>query len=285
MDSVRIYAFADEFSPSVDEQVRALEINGLLGAELRNVDGENIVDISAEKAKQIKDKLDAAGKIAWSIGSPIGKIGIDEDFDAHLDRLKNGLEVAQILGAKRLRMFSMYMPEGKNPDDYKGLVMDRVGQFLETAKGSGVILCHENEKGIYGDIACRCLELHKAFPELGGVFDPCNYIQCGQDTLEAWNMLKPYIKYMHIKDGLADGSVVPAGYGLGNLKEIVADFAAMGGKDFSIEPHLTSFEGLSELERETRRSKTSHSFVYESNEAAFEAACTAFRKVVKEAII
>ena len=282
MEDIRIYAFADEASGMVDEQILAMQHNGLMGVELRNVDGNNIVDLTKAQATELRDKLAAAGKVAWSIGSPIGKIGVDDDFEAHLDRLKNGLEVANILGAKNLRMFSIFMPKGEDPANYKNLVMDRLARFVETAKGSGVQLCHENEKGIYGDMAPRCLELLEAFPEMGGVFDPCNFIQCGQDTLEAWKLLKPYIKYMHIKDGLANGAVVPAGHGIGHLREIVTDFLAAGGRDFSIEPHLASFAGLSDLERESHRSKVGHEFIYDSNEAAFDAACTAFKALIEE---
>ena len=52
----------------------------------------------------------------------------------------------------------------------------------------------------------RCLEIHKALPEMKAIFDPANYIQCGVNTLAAWEMIKPYVKYMHIKDALADGN-------------------------------------------------------------------------------
>jgi len=283
MEGIRLYAFADEASSNFDRQLAALERNGLQGVELRNVNGDNIVDLTPAQAREIRRKLEETGKIAWSVGSPIGKIDIDDaNFSAHLDRLKNGLEVANILGAKKLRMFSFFLPEGMDPSLYRNQVMDRLGMLLETAKGSGVHLCHENEKGIYGDIAVRCLEIHKAYPELGGVFDPCNFIQCSQDTMAAWNMLKPHTTYMHIKDGLADGSVVPAGCGIGHLKEIASDFIAAGGRDFSIEPHLAVFDGLSALERENQKSRVGGQYIYESNDAAFDAACTAFKSLIKE---
>lgn len=284
MQRIRIHAFADEASPNVAGQIQAMVRNGLTGVELRNVEGTNIVDLTASAAKDLRIRLEDAGKIAWSIGSPIGKIDINDDagYPAHLDRLRNGLEVANILGTTNLRMFSFFMPENADPAGYRNKVMDRLNEFMEIASGSGVHLCHENEKGIYGDIAVRCLDIQQTFPEMGGIFDPCNYIQCGQDTLEAWKMLKPYIKYMHIKDGLANGSVVPAGYGIGNLREIVSDYIAAGGTDFSIEPHLASFEGLSALERETHRSRTGNEFIYEDNEAAFDAACSAFKALIEE---
>ena len=284
MADIRIYAFTDEAGESTDVQVCAMQRNDLAGAELRNVDGKNIVDLTAAEARELRKKLSDAGKQAWSIGSPIGKIGLEEDFEAHLDRMKNGLEAANILGAGHMRIFSMYVPAGKDPAMYRDAVMECMERFMQTAKGSGVKLCHENEKGIYGDTAERCLELQRAFPDMGCVFDPCNFIQCGVDTLKAWEMLRHFVTYMHIKDGLPDGSVVPAGCGIGNLRAIVPDFVSMGGRDFTIEPHLTSFAGLSDLERESARSRVGHGYVYNDSAEAFDAACGAFRKLIGEAV-
>ena len=61
-----------------------------------------------EKAKEVRKKLDDNGLITWSIGSPIGKIKLDADFEAHLDTFRHTLEVAHILGAENLRLFSFY---------------------------------------------------------------------------------------------------------------------------------------------------------------------------------
>ena len=70
MENIRIYAFADEASGMVDEQILAMQRNGLMGVELRNVDGNNIVDLTKAQATELRDKLAAAGKVAWSIGRP-----------------------------------------------------------------------------------------------------------------------------------------------------------------------------------------------------------------------
>ena len=210
----------------------------------------------------------------------LAKIDIETgDFAAHLEQLRHTLEVAQVLGAKRLRMFSFYIPAGKDPADYRNRVIDQVGEMLRVGEGSGVLFCHENEKGIYGDIASRCLDLHKAFPQMRGVFDPANYVQCGQETWSAWEELNPYIDYLHIKDALADGSVVPAGKGLGNVKRILDAYRAQGGEDVTVEPHLQVFEGLKDLEQD---GNTSHvgGYRYPSSDAAFDAACNALKELL-----
>lgn len=277
---MRIYAFADESGAMIDHQIESMKRNDLAGLEIRNVDGTNISDISLDKAREVRRKLDDAGLATWSIGSPIGKIHIEkDDFAAHLDKFRHTIDLAHVLGADNIRMFSFFLPQDKDPAIYKNEVIDRIGQFLAAAEGSGVELCHENEKGIYGDIAPRCLELHQTFPQLKGIFDPANYVQCGQDTWAGWQMLYPYIKYLHIKDALADGSIVPSGHGIGNVGKIVAAFREMGGQALSVEPHLTVFEGLAQLEENGDISKIGN-FVYQSADAAFDAACNALKNLL-----
>lgn len=280
MDTIKIYAFADEASPNITEQITALKRNHLDGIEMRNVDGVNVSDITIEKAKEVKHLLDENGLITWSVGSPIGKIDIEkDDFNAHIEKLKHTLEIGEILEAKNLRMFSFYIPKDKKASDYKDEVIERLGIMYDTAKNYKVSLRHENEKGIYGDIPERCLDIHKALPGLKGIFDPANFVQCGVDTLKAWDMLKDYIYYMHIKDAKADGKVVPAGYGNGNVKEIVTSFIAGGGNAFTIEPHLTVFDGFSHLERKGEKSEITE-YGYPDSNTAFDAACNAFKNLL-----
>lgn len=279
MKNINMYAFADEASASIDKQIMAMKRNGLQGLEIRNVDGTNISDISLEKAEEVHGKLKEAGLAVWSIGSPLGKIGIGDDFEAHKLKFRHTLEIAKVLECKNIRLFSFYMPGDKEPEAYRDEVIRRLKQMVEAAKGSGIDLCHENEKGIYGDNAKRCLEIHREVPELKGIFDPANFIQCGQDTLEAWELLHPYIKYLHIKDALPDGMVVPAGAGIGHLKEIVEKFRAQGGENVTIEPHLTVFEGLRELEGKERELKVAE-YKYPDADTAFDVACNALKALL-----
>ena len=271
-----IHAFADEADSMIDGQIAAMKRNHIRGLEIRTVDGKSVADISIEKAKEVRKKLDDAGLVTWSIGSPIGKISIEDPFEPHIEKLKHVIEVANELAAERIRMFSFYIPQGEDAARYPSAVFDRMGMMLQTAHGSGVALCHENEKGIYGDIAVRCKELHDAFPELRGIFDPANFIQCGQETMGAWKLLKQHIDYLHIKDAQPDGAVVPAGKGVGHLREIIAEYFAMGGRAMTVEPHLKVFDGLKALEREGEKTQLGL-YVYETNDQAFDAACDALQ--------
>lgn len=276
----RYAAFADESAQDLAGQMDALKRNGFEFLEIRNLDGKNFTKLSLEEMKTLAARLSDNGLSVRSLGSPIGKMKIADDFAAHMELYKHTLELGNVLGAKQIRLFSFFMPKGEDPTNYRQLVLERMGLFAETAKAFGIQACHENEKGIYGDVAARCLELHKAVPELKAVFDPANFVQCGQDTLEAWEMLAPYVEYMHIKDALPDGRVVPPGTGAGNVPALVAKYAAQGGRVLSLEPHLTNFVGLKSLEAEGDESVVG-SMHFGSNEEAFDYAANNIKKIVE----
>lgn len=276
MKNFQLAAFADEVDTSIDKQIAAMKEEGIHYLEIRGVDGENISDITLKKAGEIRKKMNDAGLDVWSLGSPFGKIGIEEEFMPHLDKFCHGLELAEVLGAKCIRLFSFFIPDGKPAADFRNAVMERLAMFVEKANGSGLILCHENEKGIYGDIATRCLEIHQTVPELKAVFDPANFVQCGQETKEAWSMLSPYVEYMHIKDAKPDGFVVPAGEGVGNLPYLLSEYS---GEILTLEPHLTVFKGLAGLEREREKTEIDE-FRYADSRQAFAAAVSALKKLI-----
>ncbi len=271
----KLAAFADEADATLQGQITAMQENGVSLLEIRGVDGTNISDLTNEKAKEVRKQLDDAGIQVWSLGSPYGKIGIHDSFEPHLDKFKHGLELAEILGAKNIRMFSFYVPSEEPAENYTDAVMERLAKFSDAAKGGNVLLCHENEKGIFGDIAARCALIHQTFPEIKAVFDPANYIQCGQDTIQAWDLLKDYVEYMHIKDAMPNGSVVPAGKGIGNIPYLLSKYK---GKVLTLEPHLTVFQGFQQLEADQKTEMGP--YCYESSRAAFDAAVNALKEII-----
>ena len=257
MEHIILSGFSDEIAPELDLQLAALQEWGVTHLELRAADGVNVSDFTPEKVREVKAKLEAAGISVSSIGSPLGKIGIQEDFAPHLDKLKRTLEIQKELGAPYVRMFSFYIPQDQNPADFREEVLDRLGRMVEEAKAWDSVLLHENEKDIYGDNASRCKELMDAFygPHFQAVFDFANFVQVGQETLPAYELLKPYVTYVHVKDAQwGTGTVVPPGQGDGHVGEILADLIGGGWKGFlSLEPHLTDFAGLAALEQDPQK--------------------------------
>ncbi len=270
----KLCAFADEADKSIDKQIEAMLENRIEYLEIRGVDGENISKVTIEKAAEVKKKLSENGLSVWSVGSPYGKIKIADDFALHLDKFKYGLELADVLGAKNMRIFSFYVPHGE-ADKYTDAVMERMDKFSDAAKGSGILLCHENEKGIYGDTADRCLRIQQAFPDIKAVFDPANFVQCGVDTKEAWEKLSPYVEYMHVKDALPSGKVVLCGKGIGNIEWLLERYK---GEVLTLEPHLSVFKGLEALENGEKTEIDE--FMYPSARAAFDAAASALKNII-----
>ena len=247
--------FADEISPVLAEQSAALQRLGISFVELRGVNGTNVSDLTDAEAAEASKQLKDAGIAVSAIGSPIGKISITDDFEAHFEKFLHTLDLAEIFGTDRIRLFSFYIPKDEDPSVYREEVLYRMKRMTAEAEKRGIVLQHENEKEIYGDSAERCLDIFKSVgsPYLRATFDPANFVQCQEDPLAAYRLLFPYITYMHIKDARKDGTVVTAGEGDGHVEEILSDLLRHGYSGFlSLEPHLTDFNGLASLERENR---------------------------------
>ncbi len=274
-------AFADEYDPSIDKQIEGLLANDVHFIEIRGVDGTNISDITLEKAAEVRAKFDKNGIKLSSIGSPIGKIKLADDFEAHLEKLRHTCKVAKILGASQIRMFSFYMEEDADLDECRAEVMEKLGRMLEIAREEGIVLCHENEKGIYGATVDRCLDIQKEFGgEIRLIFDPANFIECGEETYPyGFNTLKEYIHYFHIKDAFGKGNIVPAGEGLGHIPEMMKEFGEYTDKDvfLTVEPHLAVFKGLDKLENKEGETIKKQ---YASSSEAFGVACSAIKKLI-----
>lgn len=157
-------------------------------------------------------------------------------------------------------------------------MIQRLSQMVAYAKEQDVILLHENEKDIFGETADRCLELYRnKFTEFQGDFDPANFVQCGENLKEAFAKLRPYIEYMHIKDAIEDGTVVPAGCGIGEVEFILKELKASGYQGFlSLEPHLGAFEGLQELELDDKMMK-----LKQSSKESFVIAYDALKEILE----
>ncbi len=251
----KITGFADEIDGQLDVQILSLKKLNIKFVEMRGVDGNNLIYHDNAKVKEIKSKLDDACISLSALGTPLGKIGITNSFDKHFEEFKRAVEIAHMMNTKNIRMFSFYIPGDsvESRAKYRNEVFDRIGRFVDYASGNDIILLHENEKGIYGEKAPECRELMDEFgcECFKAIFDFANFVQADQDTIEAYGLMKDYIAYIHIKDAVhGSGKVVPAGYGDGNVKEILDDLFTNGFDGFlSLEPHLFDFSGLAELEK------------------------------------
>ncbi len=243
----KLSAFADEIGEDLALQIATLKANGVGNIELRGVWGKNILALTEAEVKRVKQQAQDAGIGFSAVGSPVGKFPLDGDFSLQLEALKKMLDYAAILEAPFIRMFSFYVPKDQDPAAVRGQVLDWLGQLILEAEKTAIVLAHENEKDIYGDVGDRCLDLFTTLrsPSFTGIFDFANFVQCDQRPYEdCWVKLKPYITYFHIKDAvMGTGQVVPAGKGDGDVERILAEAYAAGFDHFlTLEPHLSLAE-------------------------------------------
>jgi len=246
MSRIQISGFYDEVSSALDVQIATLKQLGESFLCPRSIDGRSIADYSAaEFAAGIKPRLDAAGIRFSSIGSPIGKTGIDDEegFAKQKAQLAELVKIAVMMNCKYIRVFSFYYGD-REPDSCFDKVLSRTKELLALAKGSGVLLMHENEKKIYGDRPERVLKLYHAVNDPGFVlcFDASNYVQCDVDPAAAFDMLKDYTVYYHIKDCSAYKVEVPLGTGEGRYDYIIPELKKRGYSGFmTLEPHTFKY--------------------------------------------
>jgi len=241
-----ISAFADEISPDPQKQIDVLKSCGVNHIEFRSILGTNVLALTDLQIKEFKALLDKHGFKLSAIGSPIGKIKINEPFAPHLEKFKRAIELCKVFGTPNIRIFSYYGVEGADWEDYRKDVLDRMWDKCELAAKAGVRLLHENEHKIYGDSPDRVVDLMETVlanlstPTLVAVYDPANYVFCGYDPWEGWQRTKQWTKHFHIKDwkaGEQHGSL--PGEGQGRIPEVMAEAVKMNYDGFAtMEPHL-----------------------------------------------
>lgn len=276
-------AFADEIDADFDKQIEGLKNLNIDMIELRGVDRKSFVTLTDEEVYCVKQKLESNNIGISALGTPIGKINVDGDFEAHKQLLTRIMDIGDILGCKVLRMFSFYPADGMNDDDFKRIAFEYIGVLLDMADERGFILCHENEKDIFGCSPERELELMQYFGgRLKAVLDPGNFAFCFEDASKGYPLLKDYIHYFHIKDADESGAIVPPGKGVACLEETLRAVAS-DRKDetviLTMEPHLMNFTGLSSL---SKLDDIHHVYSFETPFEAFKVATDAVRAMVEK---
>ncbi len=241
-----ISAFADEIDPDPQRQIEVLTQCGVRHIELRSILKTNVLDLTDLQVRELKSLLDRHGFRLSAIGSPIGKVKIDTAFEPHRKRFERAIELCKVFDTRNIRIFSYYLPEGGDWENWRRDVLDRMWEKVRLAEKAAVRLVHENEHGIYGDSPEHVRDLMDTVLNqvsdryFGAVYDAANYVFCGYDPWQGWQMTKEWTVHFHIKDwarGEKHGRI--PGEGEGRLPEVIADAVARGYDGFAtLEPHL-----------------------------------------------
>ncbi len=244
--------FADEIDVDLGVQMDVLESLGIRYLEPRGCGGKNVSLLTKEEAKEIKKGWDARGFRVSAVGSPVGKVTLDVPLEDDLRVFRNVLETAKIFETQYIRVFSCLLPEDEPVTKYRDRVLSRMQAYVDAAKGHDVILLHENEGGfIYGRAPEHCLDIFESVgsDKLRATYDAGNFSYAGYNALHAYEMLKDYVEYVHIKDAKSDRTIVPPGMGDTDYPAIMRALKESGRHYFlSMEPHLSAFEGLADID-------------------------------------
>lgn len=259
--------FADEASQNLDLQIKVTKALGWENIESRNIDGKNIHDISDEEFDIVYGKLQDAGIKINCFGSTIANWAhsVKDPFDITLEEINRAIPRMKRLGTKLIRVMSYAFLDAPATKEAQ-MFDERVKRLKEMKKifdDNDITMVHENCMN-YGGLGYKyTLDLVEAVPGLKLVFDTGNpvfskdFTKCDvmeadrsigqrQDAWEFYKNVKPYIEYIHIKDGYYDYEnkkqiFTYPNIGLGCVKEILTD-AIKSGYDggISIEPHVAT---------------------------------------------
>ena len=272
-------AFADEAGDSLEEQICALKENEIDYIEPRNINGKGILTYSEDELREIKNALDKNGIKVNSLGSPIGKYNIEDDFLPHLELTRKAIRTCEILGTENMRMFSFFTSQddlSKNRDE----VISRLKIMAAEAEAHGIKLCHENESKIYGQMPNEVRDILTSVPGIYGIFDPANYRMNDADVLEGIEATLINFRYMHIKDAeYSSQTILPAGEGEGKIGEIIdiINERVDGLVYLTLEPHLHLFAAYKDIDEHELKGK--HKF--KNNREGFDFATNALKALLR----
>jgi sugar phosphate isomerase/epimerase len=242
---ITLSAFADEIDPSLKTQMDVCQSQGIACIDVRGIDGKNVSKMSVREVREYRRQMADRGFRVPCVGSPLGKIRIDEDFGQHLDLLKHCCELAREFGTELIRVFSFYPTPGADIMAQRGEVMERLEAMAGVAAAEGIVLLHENEKNIYGAKPTGVLDIFKTIksPNFKGIYDPANYVEEGIAPFDdGWNKgLDAVTDYFHIKDVKRGGghTCVPAGEGDGQIPQLLEQLKERNWSGYmTLEPHM-----------------------------------------------
>ena len=259
--------FADEAAVSLDGQIDATCKLGWKFIEARSIDNINIHDLPEDKFEEVCGKLADAGLSVNCFGSTVAnwqhQVFDEEAWLSTREQLKRALVRMQKLNCKIIRGMSFLgayeRPTAFDPE-VEAWVFPRLRELVKMCEDAGVMYGHENCRNYGGMSYKHTLKLLENIdsPNFTLIFDTGNPVfntdyASGKDegkyqnSWEFYSSVKPYISYVHIKDGRMtpdeNGEMKMVytfpGEGDGFVKEIVSDLIS-GGYDggFSMEPHM-----------------------------------------------
>lgn len=159
-----------------------------------------------DKAKELKAEADKQGLAISSLAASADLLnGMDGsgNVKAEIERVKRMVDIAEILGAPRMR-HDITMGQKGNPKSYAALVpqlAESVREITEYAAGKGIVTMTENH-GFFSQDSERVELLYNTVnhPNFGLLCDIGNFVCADENPATAVARVAPYAKYVHAKD-------------------------------------------------------------------------------------
>ena len=221
---IPIAAITDEFSPTLSEAIPVMQEIGMTGAELRVVNGKNIMDLTEAELKDARAMLKAAGLPVISIASPLlkctlpGGPEIDSRFQHDVFASKHtyddqprlaehAFKLASFFDARIIRVFSFWRTV--DPNACIPAIIESLTKLSEAAAKQNLIVGLENEHACNIGTAEESAGILKAIPSdnLKLVWDPANALVGGEEPMPSGygKLPKDRIVHVHAKDCHMDG--------------------------------------------------------------------------------
>jgi sugar phosphate isomerase/epimerase len=219
---VLLSGFADEAAnqKTAVQQFAAFAAIGLQYYSIRFIDVgdgiKNVMKLTKSEISRIRHLQDEYGLNVSSIGSPIGKVKLQDvddgtkneyiPFAKYLKKdVAKACDLAHAFETKLIRGFSFYHPRKSDARDHLPQVVDQLGQIAEACHRSDLTFGLEVEANLVGQNGEILAEIHRQVnhPALVLIFDAGNIITQGysaQEVFEQYQAMKPGLGWIHIKD-------------------------------------------------------------------------------------
>jgi sugar phosphate isomerase/epimerase len=210
-----IAAITDEFSPTLLEALPFMQEIGMTGAELRVVDGKNILDLTEDELKRTREALQKAGLSVVSIASPVLKCVLPNapevdgrfqhdvfaskhTFEDQPRLTEHAIKVAQFFGAPVVRVFSYWRTV--QPERCEEAIVKALTGLAELGEKENVIIGLENEHACNVGTAAETARVvkHVANKKLMVVWDPANALCAGEEPFPNGYSLLPWRRIVHV---------------------------------------------------------------------------------------
>ncbi len=259
--------FADEAANGIVGQIQATKALGWRFIESRNINGQNIHDLSDEDFEIVQEKLANSDVRINCFGSTVANWSknplLESDFIETVNEIERAIPKMQKLGTTLLRgmSFKIMTDYSSHDSEIEKQVITKVKDLVKRCEDGGIIYAHENCMNYGGQSYQHSLKLiesidSKAFRLCFDTHNPAitdfrigNPPYCKQSSWEFYQAVKEYICHVHIKDGIFleedPDNVFPKvkytypGEGEGDVYRIIKNLIISGYSGaLSIEPHM-----------------------------------------------